>query len=134
MVGANADYPASTNISSPVQAAALRRNAQQKQTKNTRDIHMNGNSRRGFGDSDEDDNTYGTEDDSDDGFEPLREAGKPRSPTKRQLGPPITIDEKIARLNDMHQSIVEGFLIAAKKQSEDVSIWPLFSLNDGAIC
>lgn len=62
------------------------------------------------------------QDDSEDGFEPLREAGKPRDRPKRQLGPPITIDEKLEELNSIHRAVVEDFLIHAKKKCKEVSL------------
>ena len=83
VAAARSDYPASTNVSSPVQALSRRRVQKGKQRTPLRSL-------------DEDD--YPTDnlfvvgndelsgEDSEDGFEPLREAGKPRSLAKRQLG------------------------------------------------
>ena len=62
-----------------------------------------------------------TEDDSEESFEPVRVKGKTRSVAKKTLGPPITTDEKIQGLSRIHQYVVEGFLTAAKQQSQNVS-------------
>lgn len=63
-----------------------------------------------------------SDDASDYGFEPMREAGKPRRVIKKQLGPPITIDEKLENLNQIHRAVVEDFLIRAKEESKKVSL------------
>lgn len=60
--------------------------------------------------------------DSDEEFGPVREAGRPERPKKRDIGPPITIDEKLASLNSIHRDVVENFMHEAKKQSDKVSI------------
>lgn len=65
--------------------------------------------------------THESLDDSDENFPPVREAGRPQRSRKRDIGPPITIDEKIERLNPIHRDIVEGFLLDAKKESDRVS-------------
>ena len=59
---------------------------------------------------------------SDDGFETLREAGQSRSVAKRQPGPPITIDERMKGLNAIHQMVVDEFVQNARKASKDVSL------------
>ena len=114
------DYPASTNVSSPVQAKSRRR-VQQLQR----------NDQQGY-DSDNgfivaDDEMDETSEESEDGFEPLREAGKPRAEAKRRLGPPITTDEKMKGLNAIHQAVVEDFMHNAKEVSKNVSLHPRFS-------
>ena len=60
------------------------------------------------------------DDDESDAFEPVREKGKSRSLSKRPLGPPITIDERIANLPQIHQMVVEDFLITARQQCQKV--------------
>ena len=71
---------------------------------------------------DEDDSPYHeTEDESEDGFGPIRGKRQPRSVSRRSLGPPITIDEKLERLNDIHRMVVEDFLSSAKELSQKVS-------------
>ena len=108
------DYPASTNVSSPVQAASRRRAAKPLPASPTRHLDRNGYLKDDYVNSDEDDPTY---DDASEGFEPVRQAGVSRVSRKRQLGPPITIDEKIERLNSIHQAVVENFVEVAKQRS-----------------
>ena len=66
-----------------------------------------------------------TADESDNGFEPIREVGKSHPVTKRQLGPPITIDEKMDSLNPIHRDVVEEFFTHAKEESKKVGAWTL---------
>ena len=85
------EHPASTNVSSPLQARAaprIRRNVVES----------------------------GSEDDEDcDDFEPVRKAGVPRPRKVREMGPPITTDEKIAQLNDEHRHILTDFVEKARQ-------------------
>ncbi len=120
MTAARPDYPASTNVSSPVQAASRRRNVRANFSNTSADLHGNGYARDGMVVSDGDEDFHGSNDDSDSGFEPVRQAGKSRSPRKKQLGPPITTDEKLSDLNPIHQDVVEDFLDRAKEQSKKV--------------
>ena len=60
------------------------------------------------------------EEESDDGFDPIRVAGKPRRPAKPPLGPPITIDEKMERLNEIHRAVVEDFVAHANREGEQI--------------
>ena len=116
-------HPASTNVSSPIQAASRRRIQRGPKTTLDSDLPKNRSSRDGdfiMGD-DEDDAHIETEDDSEESFEPVRIKGKVRSVRKRSLGPPITTDEKIETLNHMHRYVVEDFLNTAKQQSQKVS-------------
>ena len=108
------EYPASTNVSSPVQAASRRRAAKGMQSSADCDLHRYEYRKDDFIASDEDDLTY---DDESEGFEPIRLAGVSRGSRQRQLGPPITIDEKIATLNTIHQAVVENFVDMAKQRS-----------------
>ena len=121
VAAANVDHPASTNVSSPVQAKSRRR--MQQRIQNT-SFH-NANDEK-YGPDDHfivaDEEMEETQDDSEDGFEPVREATKPRTRTKRQLGPPITIDEKLEGLNSIHKAVVEDFLIHAKRKCKEVSL------------
>ena len=112
------DGPTSTNVSSPVQAAARRRVKQ----KNQRDpgLHKNTYSRDDFVVDDDDGSFIETEDESDDGFGPIRVKGQNWGGSKKPLGPPITIDEKLERLNDIHRMVVEDFLENAKELSQKV--------------
>ena len=77
--------------------------------------------------SDDDGNTLDeslqTEDDSDDNaFGIIREAGKPLRSGKKQLGPPITIDEKLETLNTTHRQVVEHFMYEATELSKKASL------------
>lgn len=118
------DYPASTNVSSPVQAASRRRLKPTCKSAPPLDLHKYDYSHADdfFVDDDEEEAVEIEEDDSEESFEPLRVKGKTRSTKKRPLGPPITIDEKIARLNQIHQMVVEDFVNSAKQQSQKVSL------------
>lgn len=59
---------------------------------------------------------------SDDDFEPVRQAGRPRRSNKRDIGPPITSDEKLEALNPIHRGVVENFMLEAQTESTEVSI------------
>jgi bloom syndrome protein len=50
-------------------------------------------------------------------FEPVRGRGVPARDIARQLGPPITDDEKLARLNPTHRHVLDYFMGNAKKES-----------------
>lgn len=73
-------------------------------------------------DEDEEGTVNESDDDSEDDFEPVRVKGKTRKVSRRPLGPPITTDEKIERLNDIHQMVVEEFLDIAKNECRNVSL------------
>jgi bloom syndrome protein len=96
---AREDYPASTNVSSPVEAMSKRRPTRRPPTV--------------FEDSDEEDEDISS-------FAPVREYGVPKQSSKRQLGPPITIDKKLERLNPTHRHIVEDFVDNAKRQCRNI--------------
>ena len=121
VAAARLDYPASTNVSSPVQAVSRRRAIKPPSKSPVHDSYEKGYFHDDFVASDEDDVTYATTDESE-GFEPIRRAGVSRIPKIRQLGPPITIDEKIERLNPIRQAVVEDFLHIAKRRSRDLLI------------
>lgn len=63
---------------------------------------------------------HDNDEDSDENFAPVREAGRPQRLKKRDIGPPITIDEKLDSLNPIHRDVVENFLVEAKKVSDKV--------------
>ena len=109
------DYPASTNVSSPIQAASRHRAKQKYKESIACDLHRNQYTEEDFVVNDDD--LADSEDESDD-FEPVRKKGASRSSNKRRLGPPITVDEKMESLNEIHQIIVENFLDRAKQQSQ----------------
>ncbi|PGH06447.1 hypothetical protein AJ79_06537 [Helicocarpus griseus UAMH5409] len=93
------EYPQSTNVSSPIQESLRRRNL---------------GWRSGEQDILEDD------EDESDGFEPIREAGMHDRPTKRDLGPPITDDGKLSRLNPLQSIIVDEFMFYAKNTCHEI--------------
>ncbi len=112
----------STNVSSPIQAASSRKRVAQRNIHETKnELHANGYYRDSFvvGDDtydndDEDDEDYG------DDFEPVRVAGSSRKNKKRELGPPITVDQKMAELDDIHQGVVQQFLENAKELGKEI--------------
>ena len=83
------DYPASTNVSSPLQArsgpVAGRRNVVESDSE-----------------SDED------------GFERVLKVGVSRKTRKLEMGPPITTDEKMAQLDETHKHVLEDFVEKAR--------------------
>lgn len=124
------DYPASTNVSSPIQAASRNRAKQNYKGSATCDLRRNQIAEDEF--VVDDDDFAESEDESDD-FEPVREKGACRNPRKRRLGPPITVDEKMESLNEIHQIIVENFLDRAKQQSQKArqrDILPKYDVAD----
>lgn len=93
-------YPQSTMVSSPIQSAHDRRQARSQQR-----------SRRV-------DNS--STDDESDGFEPLRVAGRPRNESGREVGPPITVDQKMEQLDHLHRAVAEDFEVTAKRYLQEV--------------
>ena len=126
---ARREYPQSTNVSSPIQAASRRRQVQREgeNQKFERALHRNGYARDNFVISDDEAQNFEENNEEEDEFEHIREAGRPQRTSRRQLGPPITTDEKLGRLNQTHRMVVEDFMIHARKVSNDVS---LTSKND----
>ncbi len=123
------DFPQSTNVSSPVQVASRKRIAQYRRIDEDPDLHANGYIRDGFVTSDNDRNNLDeTEDDSDE-LGHIREAGRSQSLKKRQLGPPITMDESLERLNKTHRLVVEDFMVQAGEESRKVSPRNMSILN-----
>ena len=116
------DYPQSTNVSSPIQAIAPRRKVQGHDGNQESTLHRNGYERDNFVVSDlEYPSVNEGDEEEEDAFEPIREAGKYQASKKRKLGPPITMDEKMDRLNETHRMVVEDFMINAKKECEKVN-------------
>jgi len=93
-------YPQSTMVSSPIQSANDRRHARSQH----RSTHA------GHSSADEDS----------DGFEPIRVVGKQRRDNTRELGPPITSDQKLDQLDHLHRAVVEDFEVTAKRYLQDV--------------
>ncbi|KAJ5646809.1 Bloom syndrome protein [Penicillium lividum] len=98
---AKAGHPQSTMVSSPVQSANDRRQARSQQ----RGVRL--------------DSSEGEESD---GFEPIRVPGKQRHGKVRELGPPITTDQKMDRLDHLHRAVVEDFEVTAKRYLQDVVV------------
>ena len=116
------DLPTSTNVSSPIPAASRRRVKQKSNAQPGLELDRNVYCGDDFVAGDDEDGSFNqTEDESDDGFGPIRTIGQHRSASKRPLGPPITIDEKLKRLNPIHGMVVENFLQDAKGLSQKVS-------------
>lgn len=123
VAAAKSDYPLSTNISSPVQAASKRRIAQYSNLNSKAQPVSRGYLRDDFVISDDNaESPIDLENESDDGFEQVRDTRNPPKSRKRALGPPITTDAKLERLNPTHRNIVDGFVTAAKDLSEKVGL------------
>ena len=107
------ELPMSTNVSSPVQAVSRRKQAKQPAQ---RELPAKGYGHDRFVVDDENDDDYEDDDlDENDGFEPVREAGRAtRQMPKRQAARPITSDLTMDNLNDIHRLIVDDFVQHAK--------------------
>lgn len=135
--GSRADYPPSTNVSSPVQAASRRKANPRSKVATLK----NGSVKDDFVVEEDDPEdafedliptvrqcrnvrrvAHETSDESDENFGPVREAGQAPRLRKRNLGPPITTDDKLERLNSMHRVVVDNFMREAKQKSDKVSI------------
>ncbi|GAB7343602.1 hypothetical protein MBLNU457_1603t1 [Dothideomycetes sp. NU457] len=112
---ARSEYPLSTNVSSPIQRTVKRK-------ANGTNSHANGYEKDGFVLSDpEDDNFVNEDSDADsDGFAPIREAGSRRGTNKRPLGQPITVDEKLDALDEIHRDVLENFVQEAKAATQKI--------------
>ena len=121
VAASRSDYPASTNVTSPIQAATKRRIRQTVKPAPNLNLQQYEYAADDSMDDYNDGPSRETEDEDSEEFEPVRVKGKTSRMRKRSLGPPITIDEKIASLNDNHQAVVENFLIIAKNESQKVS-------------
>ncbi|KAF4556192.1 DEAD/DEAH box helicase-like protein 3 [Elsinoe fawcettii] len=116
---ARPDIPLSTNVSSPP-AAKIR--PKKSKAKDTRQLETGiGRSRKQgklpFVEEDDEDADANLEDDSDDGFEPVRVVGttsRKRQSDQRELGPPITEDALLHGLSEVHRDLVDNFVKAAK--------------------
>ncbi|KAJ5959606.1 uncharacterized protein N7479_006756 [Penicillium vulpinum] len=94
--------PRSTMVSSPVQAAQDRRLDRYQYT-GAPVAHLSA-------------------DEDSDGFEPIRTTGKSRRTNTREMGPPITSDQKLDRLDHMHRVVVEDFQEHAKIMLQDLVV------------
>ncbi|KAJ5634417.1 Bloom syndrome protein [Penicillium herquei] len=95
-------YPQSTMVSSPIQSANERRQARSQQ----RGVRLN----------------FSNDSDESDGFEPIRVPGKQKQQNKHELGPPITIDQKMDRLDHLHRAVVEDFEVTAKRYLQEIVV------------
>lgn len=110
------EYP-STNVSSPIQDISRRK----KVVAGKSPLHANGYARNTFIVSDHEDDDYEEEGSEDDAFEPVRTTASSSRPGKsRELGPPITTDEKLASLNAIHQDVVDAFVQEARKEGQKI--------------
>jgi bloom syndrome protein len=114
-------YPMSTNVSSPLQPKSRKRKSIQTEDEGTDDgdyeYYENGYARDSFvvGDNEETD--------EEDAFEPVTvHPRKGEKPKRRQLGEPITIDERMASLDDLHRDVVEDFVQNAKEQCRKIQM------------
>ncbi|KAG9738320.1 ATP-dependent DNA helicase, partial [Aureobasidium melanogenum] len=103
-------YP-STNISSPVQAGPSRKRGELTRNGYKRDTFI-------VEDPDEDEDYAQSEDEEDeDGyFEPLRTEATSRSRNQTRLGEPITRDEALHNLDEIHQDVIASFVQQAKEE------------------
>ena len=116
---AQQEYPQSTNVSSPMQAATKRRVTKRTQVLGTAALQPNRHVRDASGMSDDASSCYRSGDDSEDAFEPTSELLSLRE-QKRRLGPPITIDEKLKSLDSTHRMVVDDFMVHAATENERV--------------
>ncbi|PGH05172.1 bloom syndrome protein [Blastomyces parvus] len=93
------EYPQSTNVSSPIQESLRRRKLGRGYTA-----------------------PYASEENEDesDGFEPVREAGVPGRSYDDNLGPPITDDGKLSRLDSLQNIIVDEFMFYAQETCHEL--------------
>ncbi|KAF1811261.1 ATP-dependent DNA helicase [Eremomyces bilateralis CBS 781.70] len=113
--------PASTNVSSPVRPKPKRKApkaAEREDSDDDMSFHPNGYARNSFVVGDED-----TEEDQDsDGFEPIRVAGRQEYAVEPRLGDPITADDQMGRLNDIHRLYADEFVEEAGKLCRNLVI------------
>ncbi|KAJ5125766.1 Bloom syndrome protein [Penicillium atrosanguineum] len=95
-------YPQSTMVSSPIQSANDRRQARSQQRSARVD--------------------HSSADEDSDGFEPIRVVGKQRRDNAREIGPPITSDQKMDQLDHLHRAVVEDFEVTAKRYLQDIVV------------
>ena len=124
------DGPQSTYVSSPIQQAAQRRQNRRGGSGNQVAVHHNGYADDGFVVSDDQSST--AESSGTDYFEPVRNSENTRSRGRPPLGPPITVDESMGQLDDIHRMVVEDFVRVAKVEGEKVSIYHTILLKIGS--
>ena len=104
VTGDRTEFPTSTIISSPIPAASSRKV----------------NRGRSRPSRDDDDSLEAFIDDESDYFEEDNTGPRSRLAKGHSLGPPITTDQKLASLEDLHQKVVENFVILAKRKCDDI--------------
>ena len=115
------EYPQSTNVSSPVQAATRRRNAQEAKTSDKIDLRCKAYSHNKVVMSDDEISLHQSEDESYDAWPQRPELRVPYGQKRKGLGPPITADEKIEGLNPTHRYVVDDFMVQATNECRKVS-------------
>ncbi|KAF2500293.1 hypothetical protein BU16DRAFT_478598 [Lophium mytilinum] len=122
VAAARADYP-STNLSSPVAAATKRRQRRILSDEDEDEVHGEyGGSKAGSHANGYEEDGFVVDDNEDDRFEPI--PGPVRSkPNKRRMpGPPITIDQRIASLDELQSAVLEDFMEKAKEKAKDIMV------------
>ena len=104
VTGARTEFPTSTIISSPIPAASPRKV----------------NRGRSRPSCDYDDSLQGFIEDDSDYFGEENIRPRSRHDKRHSLGPPITTDQKLASLDEMHQTVLENFVILAKRKCDDI--------------
>ena len=105
------DHPMSTNVSSPAQAMTKRKATRPERARAAVDSYKDPRAIA----SDSEDGDYAEDTDSNDGFEPVRQGPVARINRVSRTGPPITTDEKMDRLDDVHRDVVEQFVQDGKQ-------------------
>nr|POE92437.1 atp-dependent dna helicase hus2/rqh1 [Quercus suber] len=118
--------PMSTNISSPPQTAPKQSNRRPNSRPNSRP-DLNGYRLDAVTVEDPEDDDYTESDqsgESSDGFEDLmgkvRDAGQISKSKRREPGPPITSDDVMDRLPELHRMVVEDFLGLAHQETQNL--------------
>lgn len=116
--GVQHDQPQSTNVSSPLQQVKKRRTARNRQPAGDTTSRYNGYADDSFVVS----VNQVSDDDSDEseGFEPVRQLRTHKDDPHSGLGHPITSDDTMSALNEIHRIVVEGFVRGAKSLGEEV--------------
>lgn len=115
VAGAREDYPLSTNVSSPVQMASrVKRKIRAVPRADDEDGFLVNNEA-----------ALSEAEDESDAFEPAplprsRTIAKSSKTSRQKLGPPITTDEKMARLDELHQDVVEAFVLAGRSECQRI--------------
>lgn len=116
--GAQHDQPQSTNVSSPLQQVRQRPRVSVRRPAGETTLRREGYANDGFVVSD-DQASDGYSDESE-GFEPVRQSRKHRDDSRSAVGRPITTDDTMDALDEIHQIVVEGFVRSAKFLGEEV--------------